>query len=278
MSWLDALKRLGWMVLGVIVFVVVVSVVQLPMRMLHAPFALGGIVVVAVSLAVYAAWVRYVERREPSEIARAAILPEGVGGLLLGVVLFSIVIGILALFGAFTITGYGAWTAPAMGLLVAIVTAVGEEIVFRGWLFRTVRDIGGTWIGVAVSAIVFGLLHAFNPGASPMSTIAIALEAGVLLALAYAATDRLWLPIGIHAGWNFAEGSIFGSSVSGHAPAPSLLHGILHGPVTLTGGVFGPEASVVAVIVCLLAAAAFAVTAMRRDARTGRSLRVRTGR
>jgi membrane protease YdiL (CAAX protease family) len=268
MSWLAALRRLGWMVLGIVVFVVAIGLVQAPLRPLHVPHALGGILVAAVALAVYWAWVRYVERREPTELARGAIVPEGAGGLVLGIALFSVVIGILALAGAFSVAGYGAWPAVASGLIGAIVTAIGEEIVFRGWLFRTVRDIVGTWIGVAVSAVVFGLLHAFNPGASPVSTIAIALEAGVLLALAYAATGRLWLPIGIHAGWNFAEGSIFGSSVSGHAPDPSLLHGVLHGPVVLTGGIFGPEASVVGVIVCMVAAAAFAVRIVRAPRRT----------
>jgi hypothetical protein len=98
-----------------------------------------------------------------------------------------------------------------------------------------------------------------------LSTIAIALEAGVLLALAYATTNRLWLPIGLHAGWNFAEGTIFGTSVSGHAATPSLLRGALQGPAALTGGSFGPEASVVAILVCLAASAAFAVVVIRRE-------------
>lgn len=264
MSWRAALIRLGWMVFGIIVFVVVLGVLQAPMRLLHVPPVPGALLVSLVALAVYVVWVRLVERRDPDELAPRAMLSEGAGGVLLGVALFSAVIGVLTLAGAFTLTGSGAWTTAAAGLVLAIATAVTEEILFRGWLFRTVRDVGGTWVGVAVSALVFGLLHAFNPGATPFSTLAIALEAGVLLALAYAATNRLWLPIGIHAGWNFAEGSIYGSSISGHAPQPSLLHGVLHGPVILTGGVFGPEASVVAVIVCLLAAAAFAVRAAPR--------------
>jgi hypothetical protein len=89
------------------------------------------------------------------------------------------------------------------------------------------------------------------------SSLAIALEAGVLLDTAYAATTRLWLPIGLHVGWNFTEGSLFGMSVSGGAMSGGLLQGSLSGPRILTGGQFGPEASIVAVLVCLAAALYF---------------------
>jgi len=75
-----------------------------------------------------------------------------------------------------------------------------------------------------------------------------------LLGAAYALTGRLWLPIGLHLGWNFAEGSIFGMAVSGGSQKGSLITGELHGSNLLTGGVFGPEASIVAVVVCLTAA------------------------
>jgi uncharacterized protein len=124
----------------------------------------------------------------------------------------------------------------------------------RGFVFRIVEIAGGTWIGVVVSSVLFGAGHAFNPGATVISSIAIALEAGVLLAAAYVVTGRLWLPIGLHAGWNFTEGSLFGMSVSGYSTTPGWLAGTLKGPVILTGGAFGPEASIFAVAVCLAVA------------------------
>ena len=77
------------------------------------------------------------------------------------------------------------------------------------------------------------------------------MEAGVLLGAAYAATTRLWLPIGLHVGWNFTEGSLFGMSVSGGTATGGLVRGSLNGPQILTGGQFGPEASIVAVIISL---------------------------
>jgi hypothetical protein len=86
----------------------------------------------------------------------------------------------------------------------------------------------------------------------------------VLLAVAYTVTERLWLPIGIHAGWNFAEGTIFGTGVSGTAVHASLLHGALRGPALVTGGSFGPEASIAAIAVCICASVALYLLAVRR--------------
>jgi hypothetical protein len=81
------------------------------------------------------------------------------------------------------------------------------------------------------------------------------LEAGVLLGAAYVVTGRLWLPIGLHIGWNFTKGSVYGMQISGNTADTGLLHGSLTGPRLLTGGAFGPEASIVAVVLCLLVAA-----------------------
>lgn len=87
--------------------------------------------------------------------------------------------------------------------------------------------------------------------------------AGVLLGAAYMYSRRLWMPIGVHAGWNFTEGGIFGASVSG-GQAHGLLVSHFQGPEVLTGARFGPEASLVAVAACLMVAVAFLVLAIRR--------------
>ena len=92
--------------------------------------------------------------------------------------------------------------------------------------------------------------HLPNPEATALSSAAIALEAGVMLAAAYMLTRRVWLAIGIHMAWNFTQSGIFGAPTSG-VPSPGFLEGQLHGPALLSGGTFGPEASIVAVTVCL---------------------------
>jgi len=161
---------------------------------------------------------------------------------------------VLWMAGVFHPTGRGSIAPLAAGFLTAFLAAISEEIIFRGFLFRLTQKLGGMWGALAVTSILFGAAHAANKGATVGSSVAIALEAGILLGAAYALTQRLWLPIGLHLGWNFAEGSIFGMSVSGRAREGSLMTGELHGNTLLTGGAFGPEASIVAVVVCLTAA------------------------
>jgi hypothetical protein len=137
-------------------------------------------------------------------------------------------------------------------LATAIGAGVGEELAFRGVIFRMTEERLGTAAALIISSLLFGLVHAANPGATLVSTAAIALEAGGLLGMAYSASRSLWLPIGLHFGWNFTEGGIFGTAVSG-GQSHGLVDSVLSGPTLMTGGSFGPEASVIAVVVCLAA-------------------------
>jgi membrane protease YdiL (CAAX protease family) len=145
----------------------------------------------------------------------------------------------------------------------AVAAAITEEILVRAVVFRILERGLGSWIALAISAALFGVAHIANPGATVTSSIAIALEAGVLLAAGFMVTRRLWFVFGMHAAWNFTEGGVFGAQVSGTA-AHGLFVAQFHGPALVTGGGFGPEASVVAVVLCLAAAAALLVIAHRR--------------
>jgi hypothetical protein len=110
---------------------------------------------------------------------------------------------------------------------------------------------------------LFGAAHGLNTGATPIGVLAIGLEAGVLLGVAYSASRSLWLPIGMHFGWNFTEGGLFGTTVSG-GQSHGLVSVTLDGPVQLTGGSFGPEASIIAIAVCLIAATILGLYSLRR--------------
>lgn len=254
MKFIEALKRLGVMLGGMVLLIAVVVGTQ---RLTHhrIPNWVEALLLLLLILGAYALYVRITERRTVDELAPAALLPQTVVGMLLGCVLFATIIGLLALTGHYHYLG----SALLPGLVAAFVTtvtpAVLEELLFRGFLFRVVQSIGGTWIAIAISALLFGALHAANPHATIVSSLAIALEAGVLLAAAYAATGRLWLAIGIHIGWNFTQGSIFGVPVSGIQATPSLFRGTISGPDFLTGGPFGLEASLLSVLVCSVGAA-----------------------
>jgi len=202
----------------------------------------------------------------PRELVGLISLKEFFGGLALGVTLFSAVIAVLWLLRVYRLQAIGTTAGLGAGALSALLAATVEEALIRGFLFRIVQMLGGTWIAILISSAFFGAAHAFNPGATVTSSIAIALEAGVLLAAAYVLTGRLWFPMGLHAGWNFSEGSLYGLSVSGFTAKNALTHGILQGPVIITGGAFGPEASIVAVILCFGTAVLF----LWRAAKIGR--------
>ena len=134
--------------------------------------------------------------------------------------------------------------------MTALMAGVTEELLIRAVAFRILEGWLGSWLALSISAAFFGLLHLPNPQATIVSSAAIALEAGVMLAAAYMVTRRVWLAIGIHVAWNFAQSGIFGVAASG-VKSTGYLEGDLHGPPLLSGGAFGPEASIVAVVVCL---------------------------
>ncbi|OUC98682.1 CPBP family intramembrane glutamic endopeptidase [Streptosporangium minutum] len=223
-----------------------------------------GLATAALAVFVYARMVRWSERREPVEVARQGATRALTRGTLIGVALFAAVIVNIALMGGYRIDGLGSLTG-AIGLIgFMAAAAVTEELLFRGILFRIIEERTGTWVALALTALLFGLSHLFNPHASLWGALAIAIEAGGMLAAAYAATRTLWVPIGVHFGWNFAAAGIFGTEVSGNGAVEGLLHGVTSGNALLTGGEFGPEASLYAVVFGLLLTVAFMWLARRR--------------
>lgn len=222
-----------------------------------------AVVFVVVMLAVYVLLVRGLEARAADELAPRKAARGLAAGLALGTGLFAAVFAVLSLIGVARIDGLAGRAGMATAAAMALAAAVGEELAIRGGLFRILEEMAGTLVAVLVSATIFGLLHAANPGATLVSSAAIALEAGVLLGLAYALTRSLWLPIGLHFGWNFTEGGVFGAAVSG-GQSHGLLKTTVAGPELLSGGAFGPEASVVAVALCLGLSAIIGLMAVRR--------------
>ncbi|MDO4791318.1 MAG: type II CAAX endopeptidase family protein [Buchananella hordeovulneris] len=150
-------------------------------------------------------------------------------------------------------------------LVVGVGAGVAEEVIFRGALLRSLEDVFGTWTAVLVSGLLFGLVHAGNPNATWWSSLAIGLEAGMLLGLLYVATRSLWLVIAFHAAWNIVQGPILGIPVSGTPVGPSLLLTESHGSLWLTGGSFGIEASVVTVLLLGAVSVALVFEVRRRD-------------
>jgi len=248
-------KEAGLGFVNLLVVVVVIVAAQ-PFLRRFIPAA-GAIVLALICLGAYIAGCKWIEQRTPNELAADRSLPEVAMGLVTGIAMFSVVMVILWVAGVYHLAGWGSANQLASGFMLAVVAGVTEEVVFRGLLFRLSSKILGTWGALQLTAALFGAAHAANRGATIGSSLAIALEAGVLLGAAYAATQSLWVPIGLHVGWNFTEGWLFGMTLSLNVEKTGLIAGSLNGSRILTGGEFGPEASIIAVLVCLLVASYF---------------------
>lgn len=203
------------------------------------------------ALAVYALAVWLAEGRKPSEIALKPLLPELSVGLLIGAAMFTAVMAIMAGFDLYEIRRVGA-APPWIAAGRAVQSGVVEEIMIRAILLRLVWRAFGPWIAFAGSAALFGFGHIANPNATVFAAICIALEAGIMLGAFYALTGRIWVSVGVHAAWNFTQGYLFGAAVSGGDFGPAITSSAARPgfPEWLTGGAFGPEASLPALIVC----------------------------
>lgn len=146
--------------------------------------------------------------------------------------------------GGLAALALGAWTFAWVALL--------EELLFRGFIFQRMVDGIGAPAALLLMAVVFAAAHWGNPGMEGATEAWASIDlvlAGMLLGLAYVRTGSLALPIGLHFGWNWMQGSVLGFDVSGLHQAGWLLPHLLHAPQWLSGGAFGPEASVLAVVV-----------------------------
>jgi hypothetical protein len=244
----------------------------LPERIIVPAVAILGSLALVV---LYRLLVRGMEKREASELLVSRAPGGLLGGTVLGAGLFCAVYAVLWTLGDASFKGIGTTDGLPLAFAISLLAGFGEEMIFRGVVFRLFEEGFGTTVAVLLSGALFGALHALNPGATLASSAAIMVEAGVLLAAAYALTRSLWIPIALHFAWNFTEGGIFGAAVSG-GKIQSLFLVPLHGPDYLTGGAFGPEASIVAVCVCFAAAIVMLVLAARRGEWQPMRFRLRT--
>jgi hypothetical protein len=145
-----------------------------------------------------------------------------------------------------------------------------EETIYRGYFFQTIETRWGSDSAFATTMVVFGLMHLATPIPNLnevlklVGALSIAVEAGILFAAAYLLTRRLWMPIGLHWAWNFFQGPVFGAPVTGSSFGPSVIEGHISGPIWATGGTFGPEAGIPALLVGAAYGIALLIVAIRR--------------
>jgi membrane protease YdiL (CAAX protease family) len=223
----------------------------------------------AVGLAgVVAGWVLL--RQDGWESGALGLVPdtravaETGSGLVLGVLVACTAMGLMALAGGLDWGPDGAewsiaaWAAEGVRSLVWLaLPAAAEEVLLRGYVLgATARVLGPVW-ALWITAVVFGLLHGGNPGVGGLGLVGVTV-AGLFLGALVLRTGSLWPAIGVHRGWNWAQAFLADLPVSGLevADVPGF-DGVAAGPAWLSGGAFGVEASVVAVVV--VSAAAWAV-------------------
>jgi uncharacterized protein len=231
------------------------------------------IVLASTALTAMVTWgfCRFVDRRSWLALGlrrERGWLGELLGGLAVGAGLMALVTVAEIATGAYRVEGAAVTGRAVASLLMALVlyglVAFGEELLARGYVLRTLAEGGwGAPAAAVSSSLIFALLHAGNPGAGPTSILGV-FAAGVMLAVGYVRTGRLWLPIGVHWTWNLFQGPVFGFPVSG-TEAAGLLRLTPVGPELLTGGDFGPEASAIGVLACLVGAAILGRWPVRRD-------------
>lgn len=216
------------------------------------------------AIAIYVAFARLLENREATELSTPGLMREWAIGAVCGAGLYTACAVSLMLLGIYRVEGFNSAWYLLPGLALAIKSGVFEELIFRGVLHRSVEAVFGSWAGIVVSSLVFGLLHLLNPSATLGGAIYISIEAGLLLSAAYLVTRRLWICMGFHMSWNFVQEAVFSGAVSGNAPEPGLMKATIEGPELLTGGSFGMEQSIFALVYCTTMGVILLVIAIRR--------------
>jgi membrane protease YdiL (CAAX protease family) len=242
-----------------------VAIGQIVLNLLRSVFSITGtavanllafLLIIPLTYVTYWIYVRLVERRDLTELGAKRAFQEFGLGSLTGFGLFGFVIATLWLLGFYRVSGSSFTLLALVGALAgALASAFAQELIFRAVLYRITEEWLGTWWAVAISALLFGLIHLSSAGATIFSTLGVALQAGILLAAAYALTHRLWVAFGLHALWDFANDGIFGVGVAGQSgqALPGLLQASLKGPELFTGGALGVEASLVSLLIVLTA-------------------------
>ena len=246
----DNLAWGSYLVLGVLAFLIIPGVVGYVLLLnipAYAAVPLSTIAAVATLYAFkkYLGW--YVENGEGLSFG-GKMRMMGIGWAVSGVNFLAIIV-CLFLCGCYRIVNVELDVASQLSWLsLFLLVGVVEEVIFRGILFRLIADKWNIAVGLTTSSLLFGLAYLGNPGATLWAALAIALASGWLFGMAYAYHQTIWVPVGMHWAWNYLEGGVFGCAVSGtpldYRP---LITPKISGTDLLSGGAFGPEASIICV-------------------------------
>lgn len=185
-------------------------------------------------------------------------------GALIGIVMTGMIVGVMMLMGWYQILDVDVDTlAIGRALIAFFLVALFEELLFRGVLFWQLDNMFGSWLALLITSAFFGATHLGNANATLWTALAVAVGGGLSLGAAYLMTRNVWVAVGLHWMWNFLQGPIFGFSVSGNVTY-KVLTSTIHGSALWTGGSFGADAGLPALIAATLASVAMLWIAARR--------------
>lgn len=215
--------------------------------------AIRYILSLAAILSAYYWLFTFYEKRKVTELAKQYFVKETLFGIALGSLSISTVMLVLYLAGYYQVVSINSNVLFLLFPLIALtLTATLEELIFRGVLYRIVESKLGTNLALIISGSIFGFMHLSNEHATMVSVLGAGIG-GVIAGMMFNVTKRLWLPISFHALWNFMQ-VFYGASMSGmdEFVPYSLLKGRLQGPDIMTGGLFGPENSVITILLTFI--------------------------
>jgi membrane protease YdiL (CAAX protease family) len=225
---------------------------------------LTGALSLFIAIPIFMLIIKYLWRRNNEFMALKLDIKKLLLGFSIGFILPVLILLILFFAGSVEIS-FNPYDISASHIAASIFAsfalmlfiAYEEEIVFRGMLFREWASKGRIIIPTVLSGLIFGIIHVYNiPNRTPYTIVAITISGlaiSILLTALYMRFKSLWASIGYHIGWNFIIIAILGTPVSGINTGKSLFITKLNGPIILTGGVFGIEISIIALLVVLLA-------------------------
>jgi uncharacterized protein len=218
------------------------------------------LILLVVGFSLLLRWLDEDERDIPTALTlplRRRSWREFLTGFALGVLMIILAVAAIAVFGhlefSFRVSAV-LFRRAAEVIVLLLAGAMMEELIFRGYPFQKLTESAGPVAATLVFAAFFGAVHLRNPNSSGIlswgffNTTLIS----VLFAIVYLRTGALWAPFGLHLGWNFTLGFVFGLPVSGLGLFSTFVHGTASGSKLLTGGSYGIEASLTGAVVASL--------------------------
>jgi len=250
-----------YLLIGVVVFlpfIPILKILPLPTNDKSPTSSVNLLFVLFLNISfLLSAWItlKWIDHRPPALLGLNfwfSSLKELLIGVGIGLTNFGIIFLALLAFGWISVE----WTGIAitdtsrfcLNLASFFVFAAFEELFNRGYLFQTFCEGVGVWVAALIVSLIFSLVHIANPAFSILGGIFLFIH-GLLYTVAYLQTRSLWTPIGLHMAWNFAQGPIAGMKVSGTSVNVSFFFTQVNGPDVVTGGSFGVEGGLIAIII-----------------------------